>query len=232
MRLFGLSLNGIRLICLALLALAVSPLCAADSDDSGIGTLHMISNVSRSAGVDVPEGATLVGNLLIEYSYSGSEWDYITDSYVEIADLGTSADEIYLRASYYGNEPSDYDCNVSFSTSGWNRSGGRSVIAQLSSASSRALDGGAALTGNELSDLPISFSNLVVTFSDESRAATGGSDVQVYAGSGDNSFSIHVPVQDPISGYLVATLQASWGELTLPSGDYTADIQIEVSTNT
>ena len=212
------------------------PLFAADeaslSPVPAIGTLHMSSSVERNAGVVVPEGAELVGNILVEYSLNSSEWYYVNESAVTVDSLGAQSDSIYLRARYYGNEPSDYDCNVSFSTSGWNRSGGRSVMAQSSSASSRALDGGAALTGNELSDLPISFSNLVVTFSDESRAATGGSDVQVYAGSGDNSFSIHVPVQDPISGYLVATLQASWGELTLPSGDYTADIQIEVSTNT
>ena len=44
--------------------------------------MHLSSTVPRSSGVEVPEGAILVGNLTIQYSYGGSEWEYVTEALV------------------------------------------------------------------------------------------------------------------------------------------------------
>ena len=96
-------------VLISLLLLLLLPVFGADSqseddiDGEGIGTLHMSSNVPKNAGVNVPAGATLVGNLLIEYSYDGNEWEYVSDADVEIDNLGQVSDSIYLQASYYGN---------------------------------------------------------------------------------------------------------------------------------
>lgn len=212
---------------LVLVMLSILPLCA-DEMDRGIGTLHMAGSVARSFGVDIPDGATLIGNLLIEYSYDGENWVYVSDAYVDIPNLGLEPDSVSLRASYYGNEPSDYNCDVVFSTGGWNRSGGRSI----STYDARSLVGNGF--NNEESDLPISFDDLTVYYDSGVAShdiSTGTTGIEVIPGDGGNSFSIFVPVQDPINGYLVAELQASWGAKDLPSGEYYADIQVEVSAN-
>ena len=218
-------------VLISLLLLLLLPVFGADSqsednvDEEGIGTLHMSSNVPKNAGVNVPAGATLVGNLLIEYSYDGNEWEYVSDADVEIDNLGQVSDAIYLQASYYGNEPVEYNCDVSFSTGGWNRRDGRSLLTQ-----SRSIGDSLAID-NSNSALPISFQNLVVSF-DAAEARTGGAEgITVIPGETDSSFSIIVPVQNPINGKLVASLQAAWPQRELPSGDYAADIQIAVTAN-
>lgn len=218
-------------VLISLLLLLLLPVFGADSqseDDvegEGIGTLHMSSNVPKNAGVNVPAGATLVGNLLIEYSYDGNEWEYVSDADVEIDNLGQVSDAIYLQASYYGNEPVEYNCDVSFSTGGWNRKDGRSLLSQ-----SRSIGDSLAID-NSNSALPISFQNLVVSF-DAAEARTGEAErITVIPGDTDSSFSIMVPVQNPINGKLVASLQAAWPQRELPSGDYAADIQIAVTAN-
>ena len=162
-------------VLISLLLLLLLPVFGADSqseddvDGEGIGTLHMSSNVPKNAGVNVPAGATLVGNLLIEYSYDGNEWEYVSDADVEIDNLGQVSDSIYLQASYYGNEPVEYNCDVSFSTGGWNRRDGRSLLSQ-----SRSIGDSLAID-NSNSALPISFQNLVVSF-DAAEARTGGAE--------------------------------------------------------
>lgn len=216
---------------ISLLLLLLLPVFGADSqseddvDGEGIGTLHMSSNVPKNAGVNVPAGATLVGNLLIEYSYDGNEWEYVSDADVEIDNLGQVSDSIYLQASYYGNEPVEYNCDVSFSTGGWNRRDGRSLLSQ-----SRSI-GDSLDIDNSNSALPISFQNLVVSFDAAEARAGGAEGIIVIPGETDSSFSIIVPVQNPINGKLVASLQAAWPQRELPSGDYAADIQIAVTAN-
>ena len=132
-----------------------------------------------------------------------------------------------MRASYYGNEPEDYYCAVAFKSDGWtvaDRSG-RIDAYNLDSSSADAV-------------LPISFSELDIEYTEVTSASSSdafssgesaASGISVLPGSGEDSFSIYVPVQKPINGTLVATLQASWPAGELPSGDYEADIQVEVS---
>ena len=79
-------------------------------------------------------------------------------------DLGVEADEIWLQVSYYGNEPSDYNCSVDFTTGGWNRQDGYSLNQQ-----SRA--GELVTFDNENADLPISFENLNVSVVNLERGA-------------------------------------------------------------
>lgn len=219
-------------VLISLMLLLLLPVFAVDSQSEdeelkgeSIGTLHMSSNVPKDAGVDVPAGATLVGNLLIEYSYDGNEWEYVSDADVEIDNLGQVSDAIYLQASYYGNEPVEYNCDVSFSTGGWNRRDGRSLLSQ-----SRSI-GDSLDIDNSNSALPISFQNLVVSFDAAEARAGGAEGIIVIPGETDSSFSIIVPVQNPINGKLVASLQAAWPQRELPSGDYAADIQIAVTAN-
>lgn len=200
-------------------------LLSATDDTSRIfdaSVMHLRSEVPRASGVEIPEGATLVGNLLVEYSYGDSEWTYVTEALVDIPELGTKADRVYLQASYYGNEPSDYDCTVDFSTGGWNRAEGQRSLQRIAN--------GEVLFDNESSDLPIAFENLSVAVMDLDRSSTK-TEIDVWAGEDDSSFSVHVPVQEPINGRLVAQIQAAWPQKDLPSGKYEADIQISVSAN-
>ncbi len=219
--------------CLSFLVIAMSCVAivsAADeiSSSPSIGTLHMSSNVAQGAGVEIPEGAELVGNLLIEYSLNNTEWYYANEAEVFVENLGSVSDAIYLRARYYGNEPTEYNCTVEFSTTGWNRTS-RSFMTSRASQS----DDYSQLNSN--SDLPISFGNLDVSYSSDAAALITGRSggirgiIQVDSSS-DDSFRLVVPIQGPISGNLVATLEASWQQSELPSGDYAADIQVEVST--
>ena len=61
---------------------ALSLFAADENLDDGLGELHLASNVARGAGVDIPEGADLIGNLLIEYSYDINDWNYVTEASV------------------------------------------------------------------------------------------------------------------------------------------------------
>ena len=183
---------------------------SASAFETRTGTMHLSSTVPRSSGVEVPEGAILVGNLIIQYSYGGSEWEYVTEALVDVPDLGVEADEIWLQVSYYGNEPSDYNCSVDFTTGGWNRQDG--------------------YFDNENADLPISFENLNVSVVNLERGADFAG-IDVMPGNTDSSFSLRVPVQKPINGEIVAQLEATWPARELPSGSYEADIQIAVSAN-
>lgn len=215
------------LVLMLIFTVSALSLFAADENlDDGLGELHLASNVARGAGVNIPEGADLIGNLLIEYSYDINDWNYVTEASVEIPNLGEQQDRVYLRASYYGNEPDDYDCSVSFYTSGWNREGTTARMAQ-----SRVISG-TNLFDNENSALPISFENLSVSYSEAAtRAAGSEGGITVVPGEDNSSFTIMVPVQSPINGQLVAELEAAWPSRELPSGNYEADIQIAVSTN-
>ena len=222
----GSYIKKILILMLIFTVSALSLFAADENLDDGLGELHLASNVARGAGVDIPEGADLIGNLLIEYSYDINDWNYVTEASVEIPNLGEQQDRVYLRASYYGNEPDDYDCSVSFYTSGWNREGTTARMAQ-----SRVISG-TNLFDNENSDLPISFENLSVSYSEAAtRAAGSEGGITVVPGEDNSSFTIMVPVQSPINGQLVAELEAAWPSRELPSGNYEADIQIAVSTN-
>lgn len=220
--------------CLSFLVIAMSCVAivsAADeiSSSPSIGTLHMSSNVAQGAGVEIPEGAELVGNLLIEYSLNNTEWYYANEAEVFVENLGSASDSIYLRARYYGNEPTEYNCTVEFSTTGWNRTS-RSFMTSRASQSDE--DYYSQLNSN--SDLPISFGNLDISYSFDAAALVternGIRGIIQVDSSSDDSFRLVVPVQGPISGNLVVTLEASWQQSELPSGDYAADIQVEVST--
>ena len=213
-----------------IIATAVLPVSAQRTEASA--ELHMYSDVPVGFGVMVPEGAQLVGNLLIEYSYDGQNWNYVTSDQVLIDDLGSADDMIHLRASYYGNEPQDYYCDVAFSTTGWYRTD-RFVSVEESAA---PRDGSIVGLDDSNASLPISFRNLDVSFSgsDISLQETGRSgwiEVDVIPGEGDDSFSLRVPVQNPISGMLVASVQAQWPAGEIASGRYSADIQVAVSAN-
>lgn len=222
----GSYIKKILILMLIFTVSALSLFAADENLDDGLGELHLASNVARGAGVDIPEGADLIGNLLIEYSYDINDWNYVTEASVEIPNLGEQQDRVYLRASYYGNEPDDYDCSVSFYTSGWNREGTTARMAQ-----SRVISG-TNLFDNENSALPISFENLSVSYSEAAtRAAGSEGGITVVPGEDNSSFTIMVPVQSPINGQLVAELEAAWPSRELPSGNYEADIQIAVSTN-
>ena len=141
---------------LLIILIVMLAMFSASAFETRTGTMHLSSTVPRSSGVEVPEGAILVGNLIIQYSYGGSEWEYVTEALVDVPDLGVGADEIWLQVSYYGNEPSDYNCSVDFTTGGWNRQDGYSLNQQ-----SRA--GELVTFDNENADLPISFENLNVS---------------------------------------------------------------------
>lgn len=222
----GSYIKKILILMLIFTVSALSLFAADENLDDGLGELHLASNVARGAGVDIPEGADLIGNLLIEYSYDINDWNYVTEASVEIPNLGEQQDRVYLRASYYGNEPDNYDCSVSFYTSGWNREGTTARMAQ-----SRVISG-TNLFDNENSALPISFENLSVSYSEAAtRAAGSEGGITVVPGEDNSSFTIMVPVQSPINGQLVAELEAAWPSRELPSGNYEADIQIAVSTN-
>lgn len=221
----GSYIKKILILMLIFTVSALSLFAADENLDDGLGELHLASNVARGAGVDIPEGADLIGNLLIEYSYDINDWNYVTEASVEIPNLGEQQDRVYLRASYYGNEPDNYDCSVSFYTSGWNREGTTARMAQ-----SRVISG-TNLFDNENSALPISFENLSVSYSEAAtRAAGSEGGITVVPGEDNSSFTIMVPVQSPINGQLVAELEAAWPARELPSGNYEADIQIAVST--
>ena len=216
----------LRTLLLALIICLVAIIPAfAEDDATNLGTLYMAGSVATGTGVDIPEEATSIGNLVIEYSLDSSSWTYTSLADVVIDNLGQEPGTLFMRASYYGNEPEDYYCAVAFKSDGWTvvDGSGRIDAYNLDSSNSDAV-------------LPISFSNLDIEYSEVTSASSSGtsaaSGISVLPGSGEDSFSIYVPVQKPINGTLVATLQASWPAGELPSGDYEADIQVEVSANT
>lgn len=212
------------LLALFICLVAIIPAFAED-DATDLGTLYMASSVATGTGVDIPEEATSIGNLVIEYSLDSGNWTYTSLVDVVIDNLGQEPGTLFMRASYYGNEPEDYYCAVAFKSDGWTvvDGSGRIDAYNLDSSGADAV-------------LPISFSNLDVEYTEVTSASSSGtsaaSGISVLPGSGEDSFSIYVPVQKPINGTLVATLQASWPAGELPSGDYEADIQVEVSANT
>ena len=216
----------LRTLLLALIICLVAIIPAfAEDDATNLGTLYMASSVATGTGVDIPEEATSIGNLVIEYSLDSGNWTYTSLVDVVIDNLGQEPGTLFMRASYYGNEPEDYYCAVAFKSDGWTvvDGSGRIDAYNLDSSGADAV-------------LPISFSNLDVEYTEVTSASSSGtsaaSGISVLPGSGEDSFSIYVPVQKPINGTLVATLQASWPAGELPSGDYEADIQVEVSANT
>lgn len=216
----------LRTLLLALIICLVAIIPAfAEDDATDLGTLYMAGSVATGTGVDIPEEATSIGNLVIEYSLDSSSWTYTSLADVVIDNLGQEPGTLFMRASYYGNEPEDYYCAVAFKSDGWTAvdGSGRIDAYNLDSSSADAV-------------LPISFSNLDIEYSEVTSASSSdesaASGISVLPGSGEDSFSIYVPVQKPINGTLVATLQASWPAGELPSGDYEADIQVEVSANT
>lgn len=219
--------NGtLRTLLLALIICLVAIIPAfAEDDATDLGTLYMASSVATGTGVDIPEEATSIGNLVIEYSLDSSSWTYTSLADVVIDNLGQEPGTLFMRASYYGNEPEDYYCAVAFKSDGWTvvDGSGRIDAYNLDSSSADAV-------------LPVSFSDLDIEYSEVTTSSSSGtsaaSGISVLPGSGEDSFSIYVPVQKPINGTLVATLQASWPAGELPSGDYEADIQVEVSANT
>ena len=220
-----------RTLLLALIICFAATLPAfAEEDATDLGTLYMAGSVATGTGVDIPEEATSIGNLVIEYSLDSSSWTYTSLADVVIDNLGQEPGTLFMRASYYGNEPEDYYCAVAFKSDGWTvvDGSGRIDAYNLDSSSADAV-------------LPISFSDLDIEYSEVTFASSSdvfssresaASGISVLPGSGEDSFSIYVPVQKPINGTLVATLQASWPAGELPSGDYEADIQVEVSANT
>lgn len=216
----------LRTLLLALIICLVAIIPAfAEDDATDLGTLYMAGSVATGTGVDIPEEATSIGNLVIEYSLDSSSWTYTSLADVVIDNLGQEPGTLFMRASYYGNEPEDYYCAVAFKSDGWTvvDGSGRIDAYNLDSSSADAV-------------LPISFSELDIEYTEVTTSSSSGtsaaSGISVLPGSGEDSFSIYVPVQKPINGTLVATLQASWPAGELPSGDYEADIQVEVSANT
>ena len=216
----------LRTLLLALIICLVAIIPAyAEDDATDLGTLYMASSVATGTGVDIPEEATSIGNLVIEYSLDSSSWTYTSLADVVIDNLGQEPGTLFMRASYYGNEPEDYYCAVAFKSDGWTvvDGSGRIDAYNLDSSNSDAV-------------LPIRFSDLDIEYTEVTTSSSSGtsaaSGISVLPGSGEDSFSIYVPVQKPINGTLVATLQASWPAGELPSGDYEADIQVEVSANT
>lgn len=218
--------GSLRTLLLALIICLVAIIPAfAEDDATELGTLYMAGSVATGTGVDIPEEATSIGNLVIEYSLDSSSWTYTSLADVVIDNLGQEPGTLFMRASYYGNEPEDYFCTVAFKSDGWTvvDGSGRIDAYNLDSSSADAV-------------LPISFSELDIEYTEVTTSSSSGtsaaSGISVLPGSGEDSFSIYVPVQKPINGTLVATLQASWPAGELPSGDYEADIQVEVSANT
>ena len=212
------------LLALIICLVAIIPAFAED-DATDLGTLYMAGSVATGTGVDIPEEATSIGNLVIEYSLDSSSWTYTSLADVVIDNLGQEPGTLFMRASYYGNEPEDYYCAVAFKSDGWTVVDGSGRIDAYNLDSSSA----DAVLPISFSDLDIEYSEVTSTSSSSESAASG---ISVLPGSGEDSFSIYVPVQKPINGTLVATLQASWPAGELPSGDYEADIQVEVSANT
>ena len=97
----GLSIHKRGLLIILIVMLAMF---STSAFETRTGTMHLSSTVPRSSGVEVPEGAILVGNLTIQYSYGGSEWEYVTEALV--------------------------NCSVDFYTGGWNRQDGYSLNQQ------------------------------------------------------------------------------------------------------
>lgn len=216
----------LRTLLLALIICLVAIIPAfAEDDATDLGTLYMAGSVATGTGVDIPEEATSIGNLVIEYSLDSSSWTYTSLADVVIDNLGQEPGTLFMRASYYGNEPEDYYCAVAFKSDGWTVVDGSGRIDAYNLDSSSA----DAVLPISFSDLDIEYSEVTFASSSDESAASG---ISVLPGSGEDSFSIYVPVQKPINGTLVAILQASWPAGELPSGDYEADIQVEVSANT
>ena len=71
---------------------------------------------------------------------------------------------------------------------------------------------------NKTSLLPINFRNLSVVNNEKFASSAN-----------DAGFSLVVPVSSPINGATVATVVAYWGTADLPSGQYSASIEITVS---
>ena len=219
-------LSRTLLIGFVIVAITLLPAFAGDKAEDVLGTLYMTSTVATGTAVSVPPEAAAVGNLVVQYSFDSSDWTYASLADIVIPRLGEEEGTLYLRALYYGNEPEDYYCSVAFKSDGWRTAGAR-------------LD--AYGTSGTEAVLPISFSDLRIDYTEVSAlsgsaAFNSGAQalegISVLPGSSADSFTMFVPVQKPINGTLVATLQATWPEGYLPSGDYEADIQVEVSANT
>jgi hypothetical protein len=186
------------IIIFSLVILTYSAFAATTGSDST--KINLVGGVPRNSGVVVPSNVKLVGNLAIAYDYNNTgTFSYISSDTVQVVDLGVVGGVIVLRADYFGNEPEEYSCNVTFSSEGW----------KLQSKT-------ASYT------LPISFSIPTV---DEAIKNVG-----VKVDTPDpGAFRLTVPVNSPINGSTVVYVSASWPEDTLlPSGDYAADIVIEV----
>ena len=106
------------LLALIICLVAIIPAFAED-DATDLGTLYMAGSVATGTGVDIPEEATSIGNLVIEYSLDSSSWTYTSLADVVIDNLGQEPGTLFMRASYYGNEPEDYYCAVAFKSDGW-----------------------------------------------------------------------------------------------------------------
>jgi hypothetical protein len=179
------------------LLLALMPVLATPGSDST--SINLNGTVPRNTGVVVPSNVTLVGNLAIAYDYNNTgSFSYVSSDLVRVVDLGVVAGLVVLRADYYGNEPDQYSCNVTFSSEGWK------------------------LKNEDTSyTLPILFS---VPSTEE--AMSGRLNVD---NLNPGSFRLTVPVDSPINGGTAAYVTASWAaDPYLPSGDYEADIVIEV----
>lgn len=188
----------------ALLLICASTLFAEVGTDSTKLTLH--GTVPRNSGVVVPTDVKLVGNFAIAYDYNNTGvFSYVSSDTVEVSALGSEMGNIVFRADYYGNEPEEYSCAVTFSSDGW---------------------GYKDKTAQSMYKLPINFSVPIV---DETVKNYG---LKVEA-SDTGAFRLTVPVNAPISGNTVVYVNASWDEdSNMPSGDYTADIMIEVQSLT
>ena len=95
------------LLALIICLIAIIPAFAED-DATDLGTLYMAGSVATGTGVDIPEEATSIGNLVIEYSLDSSSWTYTSLADVVIDNLGQEPGTLFMRASYYGNEPENY----------------------------------------------------------------------------------------------------------------------------
>lgn len=170
------------------------------SGSSDSATINLLGSVQRSAGVVVPTNAKLVGNLAIAYDYNNrGTFSYISSDIVRVVDLGIVGGVIRFRADYYGNEPEEYGCNVTFSSEGWN-----------------------LISDTSKYNLPINFSIPEVN-SDIKKIGVNVDPIE------EGAFRLTVPVNSPINGDHVVFVDASWkADPMLPSGDYTADIVIEV----
>ncbi len=188
---------------LLVLTVCISLTFAAESGSDST-SINLFGSVPRNSGVVVPSDVNLVGNLAIAYDYNNTgTFSYISSDTVQVVDLGVVSGIMVLRADYYGNEPEEYSCNVTFSSSGWELKGENNEI---------------------MYNLPIYFSVPTV---DEGIKNFG---VKVDAPD-PGAFRLTVPVNSPINGSTVVYVNATWSEdSNLPSGDYSADIVIEVVT--